>query len=428
KTFQLVRNIVKSLGQLLLNRNQRPSGTLMARMAHDQYIGLKSEVYERGITQFEGNMRDILEMAAKHSVPVILGTLACNLRDQFPFVSMNSAGYPRADSVFKEARMRLQHNKWMEADSLFRFAKDLDALRFRAPTQINNEIMKLGNEFGCPVVNVDSAFDAASPSHVVGDDLMTDHLHPTLRGYHLIGSLFYGTMKQFGRLPSTKALPLSDPQQDSVTIAAFPFAALDSVIGRYRIQLLKNDWPYISKANKIPDEKLLQPRNRIDSIAYELVEDRTNWDIAQRKAAEWFASRNDMDSFARTMNVLINQYPIVMDYYDYASTVLLEKKDYNRALSFLTRRNDFEPCAYSTKWLGTLSLFRNQLEAGEKYLKESLTFNNKDPQVWYNLAGVYVQSREYQRALQTVDQALALNPRYPDALALRERLKQATKQ
>jgi hypothetical protein len=261
KTFQLVRNFVRVIGGLISGNRQLRSGTLMARMAQDQYIGLNSEVYEKGIAQFEGNMRDILDMASRKNIPVILSTLACNLRDQFPFVSVTEGGYPPADKVFRDAEEFLAQGNWKIADSLFRYAKDLDALRFRAPTRINTDIVKLGKEYHYAVVDIDSAFDALSSSHIAGNDLMTDHLHPTLRGYQLIGDLFYREMEKTGRLPNSRPIPLDNRQQDSITVATFPFGRLDSVIGRYRIQLLKNDWPYIAKKDKIPDAELLHPRD-----------------------------------------------------------------------------------------------------------------------------------------------------------------------
>ncbi len=427
KTFQLVRNIIGSAAGLISGSREPPSGTLMARMAHDQYIGLNSNVYRRGIEQFEGNLSEILQMASRNHVPVILGTLACNLRDQPPFVSIKEGLLPSADTVFKEAQVSLGHGDLRTADSLFRYAKDLDALRFRAPTEINLDIVKLGGQYGCPIVNIDSAFDAQSPSHVVGNELMTDHLHPTLRGYQFIGDLYYSEMEKNGNLPSTKPLALSNRQQDSSTVASFPFGRLDSVIGRYRIQLLKNDWPYIAKKNKIPDAVLLRPNDHIDSIAFSLVEDRTEWSVAHKKAAEWYVLKNDMPSFTLTMNSLINQYPIVTEYYDYAATALLEKKDYDAAYTFLMKRIAIEPDAYSTKWLGTISLFRNQIAAAEKYLNQSIRFDGKDPQVWYNLSGVYVQEENYRSALESVNRALSLNSQYPDALVLQRKLEQVVK-
>ena len=422
QTFQLVRNLLGSAYAIVGGGKQRLTGTLMARMAQNKYIGLNSDVYTKGIEQFEGNMRDILDMAKSNDTRVMMSTLVCNLKDQQPFVSVRENGYPPADSVYHQAQTSFARQDWRGADSLFRYAKDLDALRFRAPTGINNVIADLGREYHLPIVNFDSAFDALSANHIAGDNLMTDHLHPTLHGYQIMGDLFYRAMENIGTLPATKPRTMNDRQQDSITVSTFPFARLDSTVSGYRIKLLKNDWPYIAKEKKIPDLALLRPQDRIDSIAFELVEDRSNWDVAHRKAAEWYVSQNDMRSFVQTMNVLINQYPIVTDYYDFAANTLLERQRFDEAYRFLSLRNDMEPSAFSTKWLGTISLYRNEIQHAEKYLNESLQFNRKDAQVWYNLAGVSIQENDYRKALQLVNEALLLQPQYPGAVVLRKKL------
>ncbi|HTX18573.1 MAG TPA: tetratricopeptide repeat protein [Bacteroidota bacterium] len=427
RTFQLVRGAIASVLRLVAGEREAPSGTLMARMAHDQYIGLNSSEYWRGVKQFSGNMGDILAMASKAHVPVILGTLTCNLKDQPPFVSVNEGKMPRADSIFHQAADALARQEVPVADSLYRYAKDLDALRFRAPSDINTSIRRLAGEYGDQVVDIDSAFESASPAHIVGSELMTDHLHPTLRGYQMIGGLYFDAMKQSGHLPQTRPRDLSERAQDSITAANFPFGRLDSLIGKYRIQLLKNDWPYIDKRKKIPDGDLLRPTGPIDSIAFDLVEDRSSWDLAHRKAAQWYAAHGDVPDFVVTMNALINQYPIVTEYYDYAANTLLERGEYDRGYDFLIRRNDIEATAYSTKWLGTVSLHRNQLQPAEKYLKQSLQLDARDPQVWYNLAGVYIGENHYKEALEAVNRAIDLNARYADAIALQNKLKNVLK-
>jgi len=427
RTFQLVRNAIGKVEGLFAGNPQPATGTLMSRMAQDQYIGLHSKVYERGIAQFEGNMRDILAMATHAAVPVILGTLACNIKDQPPFVSIETGGLPPAEKVFQQAQQSCIEKKWQKADSLFRYARDLDALRFRAPSEMNDIIVKLAKEFHARVVNVDSAFGAVSPGGIVGDNLMTDHLHPTLHGYQFMGNLFYKEMEQDGLLPSSKPIALDDKQQDSATVTNFPFTKLDSIIASYRIKLLKNDWPYISKKDKLPENTVLRPHDRIDSIAADLVEDKTSWDAAHRKAARWYAAKNEIASFLGVMDVLISQYPIVLEYYDDATQTLLQRQRYDEAYRYLLKRNDIQPTAYSTKWLGIINLHRHALTPAENYLTRSIELDRSDSQVWYDLAGVYVEKADYQKALEMTKKALALSPHYADALALQSKLEETMK-
>ncbi|HUI29634.1 MAG TPA: GDSL-type esterase/lipase family protein [Candidatus Acidoferrales bacterium] len=422
RTFQLLRNAIKGLTGIF-EKKQLPTATLMSYMARDQYIALGSKVYEEGIAQFKGNMTDILDMAKRQNVPVILGTLACNLKDQYPFVSISEDGLPRADTVFMQAKRELAKGDYHTADSLFRYAKDLDALRFRAPTAINKVICKLGNEFNCPVVNVDSAFEAISPDNIVGDNLMTDHLHPTLRGYQIIGSLFYSEMEKAKLLPKTKPLGLIDQQQDSITVANFPFSRLDSVISDYRIKDLKNDWPYVSESKRIPSCKLFAPKDYIDSLAYSVVMDRIGWETAHKDASLWYYSRGDMDSFVRIMNVLITQFPYTPVNYDFAISMLLKAKDYDGAYYFLTKRNQLQANAYCEKWLGIIDLVENRVDSAKGHLAASLNYNDGDAQVWYYLAEAYVGEKDYQMALQAIERALQLQSNFPVAAELEKQLR-----
>jgi tetratricopeptide (TPR) repeat protein len=372
-------------------------------------------------------MHDILDMAKKQNVPVILGTLACNLKDQYPFVSIKDNKNPPADKVYIQAKESLANNNWKTADSLFRYAKDLDALRFRAPSEINKSIFNLGHEFNYAIVNIDSVFETLSPEHITGDNLMTDHLHPTLKGYQIIGDIFYKEMEKLKILPKTKPKSWNDIKQDSITVANFPFTRLDTIISDFRIRILKNDWPYVNRENKIPDSKLFHLKDYIDTIAYNLIYDRMTWEAAHSKAANWYAESNDLNSFTGIMNVLISQYPIVTEYYDYTANVLLEKKDYDRAYYYLNKRNGIEPTAYSTKWIGIINLFRNHLDTAEDYLNQSLIIDKNDSQVWYNLAGVYVNKHNYIKALELVNKAISLQSNYPEAFALQRQLQQAMK-
>ena len=425
KTFELLRNTIKEILEIFSDEGDKKGGTLMSRMAKDQYIGLNSDTYFKGISQFEGNMRDIIDMAKEKNVPLILSTLASNLKDQPPFVSMKSEKLPRADTIYNQAKGELDSGNYRKADSLFRFAKDLDGLRFRAPEKINHLIKSLGEEFNFPVVNADSVFNSVSPEGITGNNIMTDHLHPTLEGYQLLGKIFFEKMKEKNLLPDSKPVELADEEQDSITISNFNFTTLDSVLSDFRIILLKYDWPFVTIENKLPNSVILDSKNIIDSLATQVLNDEIIWEQAHRKLAAYYLARRDINSFLEEIDALISQYPVVVEYYDYAANVLIPLKDYNKAFKYLEKGYEIKPGAFTTKWLGTINLYNNRLDNAEKYLKESLAYDNSDSQVWYNLAGVYVRKNNYKLALETVNKALSLNPKYPEAANLQKQLQNA---
>jgi hypothetical protein len=167
----------------------------------DKLIVYKSEIFEDGILQFEANLKDIIKMCEDVKVPIVLGTLASNLKDQKPFVSVSENNYPSAEKIYLDAQIALSQGQSDSALNKFVYAKDLDGLRFRAPQKINEVINSLGKQFGCPIVDVFKEFNNSSPDKIVGSNLMTDHLHPTFEGYKLIGELYFREMERNKLLP-----------------------------------------------------------------------------------------------------------------------------------------------------------------------------------------------------------------------------------
>jgi hypothetical protein len=142
KTIELLRNTVKAISELFSSKSEITGGTMMAQLAKDKLIEYNSDIYWNGINQFEGNFRDILSMCKEANVPVIASTVASNLKDQKPFVSVNDSEYPPADQIFFHAGSELQAGEIDSAKGLFIYAKELDALRFRAPEEINKTIIR----------------------------------------------------------------------------------------------------------------------------------------------------------------------------------------------------------------------------------------------------------------------------------------------
>lgn len=426
KTVQLLRNAITSILSLFKSQNINDSpGTLMSRMAQDQYIAMNSKKYNLGLEQFEENMKEMLDLIKVKKVPVIIGKVVSNLKDQTPFVSIPTENYSTANQVYEEAKQKLMTGYSKEADSLFRLAKDLDALRFRAPEKINHIIEKLSKEYNAPCVSIDSVFNSVSPNGIVGNNLMTDHLHPNIEGYQIIGKAYYEAMIQSGYLPKYEKPQIPISQQDSLTKVNFVFSDLDSTIGNCRMLLLKNDWPFIEKLQKKPLALLFNPKNFLDSIAFDFMTNKISWADAHLTAGAAYLKRNDVGGYLRHMDILLYQYPIVVEYYDQVSLILMQKQLYDIALKYLNSRYKIEPNDYSAKWLGNIALFKGNVDEAIFYLTKSYELNSTDAQVLYNLAGAYYQKKSYDAALNTINKCLSVEPNYPRANILKQQLTQA---
>jgi tetratricopeptide (TPR) repeat protein len=427
KTFEILRDIIKSVSGWF-SEPVIADGTLMARMSQRQLIPFNSDKYLSGLDQFEGNLRDILELAETEKIPVLLGTVVSNLKDQKPFASVSDINQPDADKVFSSAKLELSSGNVVVADSLFRLAKDLDALRWRAPERINEVIAKLGNEFGVNVIKLDSVLKAESMTGVVGDDLITDHLHPNLRGYQIIGRQFINRALESNLLPSTDRKSYSLSEQDSITLSRYVFTKLDSTIADYQITILKSDWPYtkekLSDAEKL---RLLDMKTFSDTLAYLVGKSELSWELAHLQLAQRKLSDGDVVSFKKEVNAAIDEYPFDPYPMEFASQQLVNLKEFDEAYPYLKKLNKLKESAFSTKWLGIIQLLNNNADPAIGYLTTSLNYNSSDANVLYNLAGAYSLKKDYQTALQMVNRSLQIEPDYMMAKNLQQQLLNATR-
>jgi len=426
KTFELLRDLIKSFSGLF-SEPVKQDGTLMARMSQRNLIPFNSEKYFAGLDQFEGNLRDILEMATQENIPVVLGLLVSNLKDQKPFESVSEDDQPTADEIFELAKLKLNSGNIDEADSLFRLAKDLDALRWRAPEDMNKIISNLGNEFSYPVVKLVSAFNAESISGVVGDDLITDHLHPNLRGFQIIGREIVNEGLRAGTFPQDYNTKLSFEVQDSITLSQYEFTDLDSTIAQYQIIILKSDWPYTKE--KISDEEklaLLNMQTYSDTLAYKVGKGDLSWEAAHLQLARYWLLNGDIESFQKEIRAATDEYPFDPYPNEIAAQLLIDQKNFEEAYPYLLKQNELKSSAYSTKWLGIIELLNNKVEPAIKYLSQSISYNSSDAMVYYNLAGAYSMKKDYKTSLQMVNRCLQIEPNYELAKNLQQQLINAT--
>ncbi len=350
------------------------------------------------------------------------------LKDQKPFESSYDGEFPTADEIFKSAHDELNSGRLRNADSLFRLAKDLDALRWRAPEKVNQIIENLGKEFSYPVVKLDSVFDAESVSGVVGDDLITDHLHPNLRGFQIIGREIFNEGIESGIFPRDYKKEFSIEAQDSITLSRYEFTKLDSTIALYQIIILKSDWPYTKKKKSDEEKlKLLNMQSYSDTLAYLVGKGDLSWEAAHLELAQSKLMSGDLESFLNEVKAATDEYPFDPYPYEFAAQLLVNLKKFDEAYFYLQKLNDIKPGAYSTKWLGIIDLLNNKVDSAISYLSKSISYNSSDPQVYYNLAGAYSIKKDYQTALQMVNRCLQIEPNYSIAKDLQQQLINATR-
>ncbi len=179
--------LYRSLERLWHRLAPRPADdrSLMAQMIRNAGITLDSDAYRDGVAQFEANMRAVLETFRAAGIPVYMGTLVANLKDQPPL-----SRDPEALNDYEQGQRLLVGGDTVQARVAFRSAKDKDAIRFRAPEALNDVIQAFAREGLLTPVDLAPVARSYSASGVEDEWFFADHLHPNTIGYYLIGETY----------------------------------------------------------------------------------------------------------------------------------------------------------------------------------------------------------------------------------------------
>ena len=224
---QLLGSIIREIGP---NGGAKSwDGMAMFQKSH---VSADDQRLDNVLSNFRSNLGDICEVGKDAGAHMIVCTIPVNLRNCAPFaskhrrelsaektaewllaynhgVSLEEAGKYAdavtqfetaasiddryADLQFRMARCSLALGQNEDAKQRFKLARDLDALRFRSDTRINQAIREVarGNSPRVYLVDAESDFEAISKDGVPGDDLFLEHVHMNFHGnYSLAKSTF----------------------------------------------------------------------------------------------------------------------------------------------------------------------------------------------------------------------------------------------
>ena len=181
-------------------------------------------VYEH----FARNLSDIIRAGRQGGAGVVVSTVAVNLRDCAPFGSKHRPGLTDSDkekweSLYQQGVAAQTAGSFQEAARAFRAAaqiddhfadlrfrqgccalalgntanaqeqftaaRDLDTLRFRCDSRLNDLIRKTvsdDNDSRVVLADAERSFADHSPNGLPGDELFYEHVHPTFDGNYLL--------------------------------------------------------------------------------------------------------------------------------------------------------------------------------------------------------------------------------------------------
>ena len=248
KIFQLANNFYSKLRARSNRFEKERSPYNPYKMMVNSSLSPHHPLREQAIENFRGNLHEIISIAKRHQIPVILGTIVSNLRDWRPFDSEpppSSLDVTQWQQLLKNGKAAFEQNHLEEAERIYQTAielfpdraqthfdlghvylaqghqdkakrsftraRDLDILPIRAPSEVNETIKSVAKETDIILADLETVFQDYDPKSVIGKPMIVEHLHPSNEGYYLIASHLTHIILKEGFLTASKRLDFDDP-------------------------------------------------------------------------------------------------------------------------------------------------------------------------------------------------------------------------
>ena len=397
RLVQLMTNTYEKIKNSPGSDEKYTGQTLMQRMVGDQQIPYESKLFYQGVNQFVSNMNETLDLFNKNHIPVFVSNLVCNDRDLKPFVSISPdsirfpgfgtnlalgiRAYDQGDQVSASRYLQIAE-KIYDAHALCNFylgnlsvvqgnqimakfyftrARDLDGLRFRAPSLINDTISKLCSQFPyAHLVDMKTAFEDSSTHQIIGNELMLEHVHPNLAGYAIMSNVFYEALKKEHIISPAKEYEYTFRQ----LMQNMPITTVDSLTGIYRISKLKGSWPFSAVLLRDSIQISTEEEKLADSIAFW----KMNWAYAMDVLYNYYLQRNDLPRAKTVMETLVLEHPTDAFLYDQTATIYGKLGNYEDAAFYFRKAFAISPSFTDAKTLFVIYLKLDQPVHAMPYL------------------------------------------------------------
>ena len=232
----------------------------------------------------------------------------------------------------------------------------MDCIRFRASEDVNKIIKELGTKYKVyPVVMLDW-FKNFSPNKLIGNTLMTEHVHPNIDGNFLMARAFGTEIIKSGVIDANNE---DQGYTSAYRKLNYGYTALDSIVAMHRVQALKGNWPFVKAGEKeVNYLQQYRPDSYIDSLAFSAISSKeisvsmARLELAKnyKKKGQYYLAYKEYDALLRT-----NPY-IAVNYRDVASS-LIDLEDLPGSLKYFQKSLEYEETGFALFKIGEIYLF-----------------------------------------------------------------------
>ena len=378
RIYQLTVNTIDKVTSIFRTENKQ-RGTLMSRMVKDANIIYGSKTYNEGIDNFRANMSAILDRAKQKNVTVFISDLVSNLRDLKPFKSIPSDGLKGADELYNDAIKFEQQGDIQKAKENYLLARDYDCVRFRASSDINKMIKELADKYKAHFVPTLDLFNSKSPNGIVGNNLLTEHVHPNITGQFLLSESFYKGIT-LSKIIANEVNKETEKDYKNFRMC-YGYSELDSLSGVHRITNLRYHWPYRDETKDYIDyREIYKPHGIVDSLAFiVMAQKKLSLTEAHERLAEMYWKKGNFLNAYREYNSLTQINPYFSLYFRKTADCLLKMSDLPEALYFLERSTEYgDESFYAHFRAGEICMIKNDFENAIVHFQKAQLNATKD--------------------------------------------------
>jgi tetratricopeptide (TPR) repeat protein len=198
------------------------------------------------------------------------------------------------------------------------------------------------------LVDTRTAFVSHSENHIIGSDLLLEHVHPNLTGYALMSDVFYEALKK-GHILSVgnvKEMSLRQLMED------MPITSVDSLAGVYKIAKLKSSWPF----NGAGPQDSLPVGSEGQKLAYDLAFEHISWRDAMDGLYGYYVHTNHLEKAKTVMEAMVLEYPMEASLYERTANICGKLNDLEDAAFYFRKAFDLSPSPEMSRTLFVIYL------------------------------------------------------------------------
>lgn len=365
---QLISRLTSGVAETLSGKKIDLRENLMKRMAEDDNIALGSDAYQAGVDQFAANMDELAKAMSEKGIPLLISNLVSNEKDLKPFISLPAKDKQTAEMHYMSGLEKYKQGDFIQSKQEFVLAKELDALRFRAPEAMNHVIEEVVKRHkGISLVDSKRFFEQHSTHRILGQETLLEHVHPNLLGYALLSEAFYQRMKAVGLLP-----PVAGEMSFATLRNRMPITAVDSLKGAYEVMILKEGWPFNMP---MPAETRVE-KTEEEKLAGALVVKQISWRDAMTRLQQHYVARHDTANALRVAEALALDDPLNALAFEQAGKLSASLNHNEQAVTYFKKAFRMEFNFDRAKALFVLLLKLDQPAAALPYIAYASAHNN----------------------------------------------------